>query len=98
MNIKAATLIGIAMLAGCTATKNFSSPGLDPIPGSINYRGQPQTKLTKSPIGSTFPHDFIDQYGQQVEETYMIQPDRSLKIVHREYRPIRFGVRGRDQD
>jgi hypothetical protein len=97
MIIKAAALIGIAMLAGCTAT-NFSSPGIDPIPGSIIYRGQPNTKLTKSPIGSTFPHNFIDQYGDQVEETYMIQPDRTLKIVHREYRPIRFGGLGRDRD
>jgi hypothetical protein len=97
MNIKAVAVIGVALLAGCTTAKNFSAPGLDPIPGSIIYRGQPQTKLTKSPIGSTFPHDFIDQYGQQVEETYMIQPDRSLKIVHREYRPIRFR-RGRDRD
>jgi hypothetical protein len=92
MNVKAIALIGIAVLAGCT--KDYSSPGLDPIPGSVIYNGQPRTKLTKSPIGSTFPHTFIDQYGQQVEETYMIQPDRSLKIVHREYRPIRFD--GRD--
>jgi hypothetical protein len=45
---------------------------------------------------------FIDQYGQQVEETYMIQPDRSLKIVHREIVPygsmvaidFRFQVKG----
>ncbi|EJC69283.1 hypothetical protein Rleg5DRAFT_5071 [Rhizobium leguminosarum bv. viciae WSM1455] len=63
--------------------------GLEPIPGSITYGGQPRTKLTKSP-GSAFPHDFIDQYGRQVEETYMIQPDRSLIIAHRQYKPIRF--------
>ncbi|EPE94596.1 hypothetical protein [Rhizobium grahamii] len=83
-------LIGLSFIAGCTGTKNFSSPGLAPIPGSVTYNGQPRTKLTKSPPGSTFPHDFIDMYGQRVEETYMIQPDRSLKIVHREIRPIHF--------
>ncbi|WP_318030347.1 hypothetical protein [Rhizobium ruizarguesonis] len=65
-------------------------PGLEPIPGSITYSGQPRTKLTKSPVGSAFPHDFIDQYGRQVEETYIIQPDRSLIIAHRQYKPIRF--------
>ncbi|MGO6702462.1 hypothetical protein ACC786_20780 [Rhizobium ruizarguesonis] len=64
--------------------------GLEPIPGSITYSGQPRTRLTKSPVGSAFPHDFIDQYGQQVEETYIIQPDRSLIIAHRQYKPIRF--------
>ncbi|WP_260686443.1 hypothetical protein [Rhizobium leguminosarum] len=62
--------------------------GLEPIPFSIS--GQPRTKLTKSPVGSAFPHDFIDQYGQQVEETYIIQPDRSLIIAHRQYKQIQF--------
>ncbi|MFF0947838.1 hypothetical protein ACFYE9_09265 [Rhizobium leguminosarum] len=52
--------------------------------------GQSRTKLTKSPVGSAFPHDFIDQYGRQVEKTYIIQPDRSLIIAHRQYKPIRF--------
>ncbi|MBW9113399.1 hypothetical protein JNB88_07025 [Rhizobium cauense] len=89
MNKVAVVLICALALFGCT-TKDFSSPGLDPIPGSITYGGQPRTKLAKSPPGSTFPHNFIDQWGHQVEETYMIQPDKSLKIVHREIRPIRF--------
>ena len=90
MRTKLGALICIAVLAGCTTAQNLSAPGLDPIPGSITYGGQPRTKLTKSPVGSSFPHNFIDQYGQQVEETYIIQPDRSLKIAHREIRPIRF--------
>ncbi|WP_261333511.1 hypothetical protein [Rhizobium leguminosarum] len=64
--------------------------GLEPIPGSIIYSGQPRSILTKSPGGSAFPHDFIDQYGREVEETYIIQPDRSLIIAHRQYKPIRF--------
>ncbi|MBD9444288.1 MULTISPECIES: hypothetical protein [unclassified Rhizobium] len=90
MKKRALVLVGAFLLAACTAAKDFSSPGLEPIPGSVTYGGQPRTKLTKSPPGSTFPHNFIDQWGQQVDETYMIQPDRSLKIVHREFRPIRF--------
>jgi hypothetical protein len=94
MRLIAAAMIGMVILAGCTTGKDYSAAGVDPIAGSIIYGGQPRTKLTKSPIGSTFPHNFIDQYGQQVDETYMIQPDRTLKIVHREIRPIRFG--GRD--
>ena len=82
-------LIGTLILAGCN-TVTYGGPGLEPIPGSITYSGQPRTKLTKSPVGSAFPHDFIDQYGRQVEETYIIQPDRSLIIAHRQYKPIRF--------
>ncbi|MBB4573335.1 MULTISPECIES: hypothetical protein [Rhizobium] len=83
-------LIGTLILAGCNSVSYYSGPGLEPIPGSITYNGQPRSKLTKSPPGSSFPHDFIDQYGQQVEETYIIQPDRSLIIAHRRYKPIRF--------
>lgn len=94
MKATIAAMIGVVILAGCTTGKDYAAPGVEPIPGSVTYGGQPRTKLTKSPIGSTFPHDFIDQYGQRVEETYMIQPDRTLKIVHREIKPIRFG--GRD--
>ncbi|MBY3367797.1 hypothetical protein [Rhizobium laguerreae] len=87
-----AAIIGLVctlVLAGCN-TVSYSGPGLEPIPGSITYSGQPRTKLTKSPPSSAFPHDFTDQYGRQVEETYIIQPDRSLIIAHRQYKPIRF--------
>jgi hypothetical protein len=75
---------GLAIaLAGCT-TGNFNDgPGLEPIPGSITYGGQPRTKLTKSPIGSIVPHEFRNQFSQRVEEQYIIQPDRSLKLVSR---------------
>ncbi|ARO22390.1 hypothetical protein TAL182_CH00569 [Rhizobium sp. TAL182] len=83
-------LIGTLVLAGCNSISYYGGPGLEPIPGSITYNGQPRSKLTKSPPGSSFPHDFTDQYGRQVEETYIIQPDRSLIIAHRQYKPIRF--------
>ena len=68
----------LTLLTGCEATSMGYSPYLEPIPGSITYGGQPRTKLTKSPVGSWFHHRFTDQYGRTVEETYFIQPDRSL--------------------
>ncbi len=57
----AAVLVAVALTAGCTAAGDISGPGLAPIPGSITYNGQPRTKLTKSPIGSAFPHTFYEQ-------------------------------------
>ncbi len=73
-------------LTGCTAggfgVTTISSYSVEPIPGSITYRGQPRTKLTKSPIGSTFTHNFR-RFDDRVIETYQIQPDRSLKIIDR---------------
>ncbi len=68
-------------VAGCTSATGGNYP--EPIPGSITYGGQPRTKLTKSPIGSWFHHRFTDQYGRTVEETYFIQPDRSLLLTSR---------------
>lgn len=82
-------LILAVVLTGCTTGEgNYSSAGLAPIPGSITYNGQPRTKLTKSPVGSSFPHTFTDQWGRQVEEIYIIRPDRSLLIAERHYRPV----------
>lgn len=69
-------------LAACDQTATSS---LQPIPGSITYRGQPTQKLTKSPVGSILPHVFTDQWGERVRETYIVQPDRSLKLVDRVY-------------
>ena len=68
-------------LAGCATP--ITSTNLEPIEGSITYNGQPRTKLTKSPIGSTFTHNFRRWNGDRVIETYQIQPDRSLKIIDR---------------
>ncbi|XUM51586.1 hypothetical protein NBG89_26435 (plasmid) [Rhizobium sp. YTU87027] len=77
------------LLASCMVVSgSYSSDGLAPIPGSITYNGQPRTKLTKSPIGSSFPHTFTDQTGREVEEIYIIQPDRTLLIAERHYRPF----------
>ncbi|MBA5803680.1 MULTISPECIES: hypothetical protein [Rhizobium] len=82
-------LVFALVLTGCTTSAgSYSSAGLAPIPGSITYSGQPRTKLTKSPVGSSFPHTFTDQWGRQVEEIYIIRPDRSLLIAERHYRPV----------
>lgn len=74
------SLFSLLFLAACTA--GGASP-VEPIPGSITYNGQPRTKLTKSPVGSTFDHTFFDRQGRRVVETYQIQPDRSLLLVRR---------------
>ena len=80
----ATTLLAAALLAGCSAA---DGPALEPIPGSITYGGQPRTKLTKSPIGSAVYNDFYNQYGEHVYETYILQPDRSLKLTRRDVVP-----------
>ncbi|MCY1668461.1 hypothetical protein [Rhizobium sp. SL86] len=76
----AAALAGV-LLAGCT------TPQVEPIPGSITYGGQPRTKLTKSPAGSLLTHQFYSD-GRVAIETYVLQPDRSLKLIDRRFRPI----------
>ncbi len=84
---------GLALaLAGCTTP--IASSTYEPIPGSITYHGQPRSKLTKSPIGSTFTHNFRNWNGDRVIETYQIQPDRSVAIIDR--RIIRDWLFGRD--
>ena len=75
---------GLAVaLAGCTTGMSPDAPGLEPIPGSITYGGQPRTRLMKSPVGSSVHHQFRNNLGQRVEERYVLQPDRSLKLVSR---------------
>ncbi len=78
--MEARTILAVALLAalgGCTGTT------LEPIPGSLIYGGQPRTLLTKSPPGTIFPHNFVDEQGRGIEETYLIQPDRTLKLTRR---------------
>lgn len=77
-----------------TAPYTGPAPYVAPIPGSITYRGQPRTKLTKSPIGSTFSHEFRIDGSTRAVETYRIAPDRSLELIDR--RIIRDWLFGRD--
>lgn len=98
-SIRFSCLAGLVLLplAGCSVSGDRPLPDfqlgadLAPIPGSITYKGQPRSKLTKAPIGSTFDHEFRSQEGLLVHETYMIQPDRSLKIVSRRVFRTPFG-------
>lgn len=96
--LASSTIIALALaLAGCTAgTTAYVGPApyVEPIPGSIIYRGQPRTKLTKSPIGSTFSHEFRIDGSTRAVETYRIAPDRSLELIDR--RIIRDWLFGRD--
>jgi hypothetical protein len=74
-----------ALLSACSASGQVGQrPGIEPIPGSITYGGQPATRLTKAPVGSVVPHQFRNELGQRVTETYIIQPDRSLRLVSRQ--------------
>jgi hypothetical protein len=72
------------LLVGCTTSDTAE---VQPIPGSITYGGQPRTKLTKSPPGSVIHNSFYDSTGSKVLETYILQPDRTLKLTRREIIP-----------
>ncbi|CCM74356.1 hypothetical protein [Rhizobium mesoamericanum] len=80
MKVLLTTILSVVMLSGCTSD---SSTEVQPIPGSITYGGQPRTKLTKSPPGSAIYNSFYDSSGQRVKETYILQPDRTLKLTRR---------------
>lgn len=58
----------------------------EPIPGSLSYPTAQRSKLTKSPIGSLLTHSFKDDFGRTIEETYRVQPDRTLKLISRKTR------------
>ncbi|MDX0695713.1 hypothetical protein FB004_103126 [Sinorhizobium medicae] len=82
-----------ALLLGACTSSPSALRELEPIPGSITYGGQPRTKLTKAPVGSIVPHEFFTQQGGLARETYVIQQDRSLKLVRR-YIDYDFVTRG----
>lgn len=79
------SLIALGLMLALTSCNTMGSAEVEPIPGSITYGGQPRTKLTKSPVGSIVQHQFTTQQGFQVEESYVLQPDRSLKLTSRRY-------------
>jgi hypothetical protein len=79
-NIIMKKVIAVAVLAALAGAP--SAFALEPIPGSITYGGQPHTKLQKAPVGSPVYNQFYSG-GYDYRETYIIQPDRSLKLVDR---------------
>lgn len=68
-----------AYLSACTGL-----PEVAPIPGSLTYNGQPPAKDVKGSVGSTLHHKLKDEYGKPAEEFYIIQPDRTLRLVRRD--------------
>jgi hypothetical protein len=77
-------ILAALVLVGCTSRQTVGyGPNLEPIPGSITFGGQPRTKLTKAPVGSIVPHRFRDKFGRQVSEIYVIELDRSLRLISR---------------
>lgn len=79
MHFRSMTGVFFILASGCTA----GSTALEPMPGSITYGGH-VARMTKSPIGTTVPHEFYDQFGNWVQETYVVEPDRTLKLARRE--------------
>lgn len=56
---------------------------IEPISGSLTFKGQPKTKLQRSPIGSTVPHHFHADRDSYYE-TYVLREDRSLELISRQ--------------
>lgn len=53
----------VAAVLMSTASASFAASNIEPIPGSITFGGQPHQKLTKSPVGSQLPQDFVNNFG-----------------------------------
>ena len=83
----ATTLTLLALFAGTTAA--FA---IEPIKGSITYNGH-VSRLPKSPPGSPVSRNFIDEMGNRQLETYLVQPDHTLKLVSRRQVDIPSGGR-----
>jgi len=81
------SLLAVAIIAILETACAGSSNDILPIPGSITYGGQPRTRLQKSPIGSKVSHVFTDEWAHRVQEVYVVQPDRTLKLVWRQISP-----------
>jgi hypothetical protein len=78
--MKPFAITSLALLLSACSTSQLDLP---PVPGSITYKGQNHSRLQKAPVGSTVPHEFRNQFGKRVSETYVINPDRSLRIIDR---------------
>jgi hypothetical protein len=75
-------IFAVGAIAAASLISSTAAFAVQPIEGSIIYNGQPSQKLEKSPIGSTLTHEF-ENGGERYVETYILQADRSLKLVNR---------------
>ncbi|PPJ49011.1 hypothetical protein C0075_02665 [Rhizobium sp. KAs_5_22] len=72
-------IIGVLAFLNLLAVPAFA---LEPVPGSITYGPGPTSRLSKAPVGSpVFNH--LMYGGQEYNETYLVQPGGSLKLVNR---------------
>ncbi len=96
--MKRLLVMAIAALAltACNSTGNPEfraidyGPGIAPIAGSITYGGQPKGR-GNMPVGHTFTHQFINGFGNRVEERYRVLEDGSLDIYSRRITSITIG-------
>ncbi len=97
--MKTLLVMAIAALAltACNSTGNPEfraidyGPGIAPISGSLTYRGQPKRRSANMPVGSTFTHEFYNDFGSRVEERYRVLEDGSLDIFSRRISSITIG-------
>ncbi|OHV78696.1 hypothetical protein [Rhizobium sp. LCM 4573] len=72
-------IISAAVAAVLSTT---SALALEPIEGSITYKNPNAVRLEKAPVASPVTNKFFYN-GEHYEDTYLVQPDRSLKLVNR---------------
>jgi hypothetical protein len=68
----------VMSLTGCSP----STQRLEPLPNSP-VQADRSPRLAKAPIGSTVNYQVYGPFGDRFEETYQVQPDRSLRLVRR---------------
>jgi hypothetical protein len=68
----------LAILFTLTACASGGSAP-QPLPGSLTYGG----KVAHSPYrpGTVIKHTFLGQFGDRVFESYVVQPDGTLKLT-----------------
>ena len=72
--------IAAVLASAFSATSAFA---LEPIKGSITFGSQPAQHLSAAPVNSPVTHEFVDEFGKRVSETYLVTADHSLKLVDR---------------
>lgn len=77
--MKMKSIFAVALFAATAASS--SAFAIEPISGSLNYDGA-NARLQNAPVGSPVSHQFYSD-GNQYRETYVVQQDRSLKLVAR---------------